>query len=144
MGFSPWIEAKSHILVSEQNTTFLNSISQATRRWHIKIITHVVDSSTLKGEGERARPKTLGRQSQVTENFGNLGIYRQRKTRKVKKKRYCDFIFWASDTIMVNPCLPSGPVHPYHLEESISQYKGCLVYLFIFIRFFVEISVCKQ
>ena len=39
--------------------------------------------------------------------------------------------------------LPSGPVHPYQVDESISNFRG-LVYVFIFILFRVDIPVSKQ
>ena len=40
--------------------------------------------------------------------------------------------------------MPSGPVHPYQKDESISNFKGCLVHFFIFILFRIDIPVSKQ
>ena len=38
----------------------------------------------------------------------------------------------------VNPYLPSGPIHPYQLDKPISNFKGCLVFFYIFIEFGIE------
>ena len=45
---------------------------------------------------------------------------------------------------MINSHLPSGPVHPYQLGESISNFLGCLAHIFILILFRIEIYVSKQ
>ena len=42
-----------------------------------------------------------------------------------------------------NPHLPSGPIHSYQLDESISNFRGYLVYFFIFYLIFNRNS-CKQ
>ena len=43
----------------------------------------------------------------------------------------------------INPHLPSGPVHPHQLDESISI-LGVSGVLFIFILFQIDIPVSKQ
>ena len=49
-----------------------------------------------------------------------------------------------SKTKNINPYLPSGPVHPYQLEESISNFRGVWRTFFIFILFRIDIPVSKQ
>ena len=44
----------------------------------------------------------------------------------------------------VNPHLPSGLLHPYQLDESISNFRGGWGTFFIFILFLIEIPVSKQ
>ena len=44
----------------------------------------------------------------------------------------------------INPHLPSGPVHPYQLEESISNFRGVWCTFFIFILLRMDIPVSKQ
>ena len=49
------------------------------------------------------------------------------------------FIFVTTD---FNPFLPSGP--SLLIGQVHFSFKGCLVYVFIFILFLIEIPVCKQ
>ena len=45
---------------------------------------------------------------------------------------------------LLNPYSPSGIVHPYQMDESISKFRGVWCTFLIFILFLIEISVCKQ
>ena len=47
------------------------------------------------------------------------------------------------DQNIVNPHLPSGLVHPFKLDESISNFR-CPVYFSIFILFSIDLPVSKQ
>ena len=38
---------------------------------------------------------------------------------------------------IINPSLPNGLVHPYHLDESISNFRGVRYTFIIFILFFI-------
>ena len=49
-----------------------------------------------------------------------------------------------SKTKNINPHLPSRPVHPYQLEESISNFGGVWHTFFIFILFRIDVPVSKQ
>ena len=44
----------------------------------------------------------------------------------------------------INPYLTSGLVHPYHLDEFISSFRGFLLICFIFAVFCIAIPVRKQ
>ena len=46
--------------------------------------------------------------------------------------KYMIQLYWS---VPLNPNLPSGPVHPYQLDESISNFMGFLVYFIILILF---------
>ena len=52
--------------------------------------------------------------------------------------------FWPENQNFLNPHLPSGSVHPYQLDESISNFRGVRYSFFIFILFWIEIPVSKQ
>ena len=43
-----------------------------------------------------------------------------------------------------NPSLPNGPVHPYHLEEYISNFRGIWCAFSFLLYLFIEIHVSKQ
>ena len=45
---------------------------------------------------------------------------------------------------VINPHLPSGPIHPYQLDESISNFRGVWCPFFIFILFRKDIPARKQ
>ena len=46
--------------------------------------------------------------------------------------------------LFFNPFQASGPVHHYHLDESISSFSSLGLILFIFTVFFTEVHVNKQ
>ena len=45
---------------------------------------------------------------------------------------------------VINPHLPSGPVHPYQMDESISNFRGVWCTFSFFIIFLIEIPISKQ
>ena len=49
-----------------------------------------------------------------------------------------------SATVVINPHLPSGPVHPYQLDKSISNFRGGWCTFIVFILFPKDIPVSKQ
>ena len=50
--------------------------------------------------------------------------------------------FFIFPRVDLYPYLLNGLVHPYHLDESISNFRG--VYFIIFILFFIENPLSKQ
>ena len=44
-----------------------------------------------------------------------------------------------SSKVLINPHLPSGPVHPYQLDESISNFRDVWCTFFIFFFYFEKI-----
>ena len=46
--------------------------------------------------------------------------------------------------LVIDPHLPIGPVHPYQMDESISNFRGVWCTFFIFIIFLIEIPISKQ
>ena len=63
--------------------------------------------------------------------------------------RLCNITTWdklvsESGASEFNPHLPSGPVHPYQLEEFISNFRGVWCTFFFFIPFRIDIPVSKQ
>ena len=53
---------------------------------------------------------------------------------------FFSFLCW----ILINPHLPSGPICPYHLDESISNFKVSGVLFLFFIISRIDIPVSKQ
>ena len=53
---------------------------------------------------------------------------------------FFSFLCW----ILINPHLPSGPICPYHLDESISNFRVSGVRFLFFIISRIDIPVSKQ
>ena len=64
--------------------------------------------------------------------------------RSLRKQFWSFFFFGGMVFIMFNPHLPSGPVHPYQLDESISIFRSAWCIFFILILFLNEIPVSKH
>ena len=50
-------------------------------------------------------------------------------------KSMCPLVLCITETPLINLPLPSGPVHPYQLDESISKFRVSDV-LFLFLFYF--------
>ena len=73
-----------------------------------------------------------------------FNILKNLGTKKTLRKLNVEGVLNSKQFITGNPYLPSGLLHPFQLDKSISSFRGVWVYFFILILFQIEIPATKQ